>query len=210
MSILHSIEENELEYEDEDEVEIKMMRTEMDKEFYEDSITPIICHNFSPTSNPPIKPKDSGNMEMKPDIENMTIREYLEYKAVKERRLWDDVRSRRSPTYYNEADIDSFHRNKSKTFSYPYSHNLTPQHPCFLPIQPYPKNYFVPTNESNDGGIHVKCDRMLSDLGLRAFLGVAAMAVIPNVSRTPSFVIILVGPAVAGQGWLDTLLLVLC
>ncbi|GJY78337.1 hypothetical protein Tco_0484138 [Tanacetum coccineum] len=55
------------------------------------------------------------------------------------------------------------------------------------------------------GGIHVECDRMLSDLGLRAFVGVAAMAVIPNVSRTPSFVIILVGPAVAGQGWLDTL-----
>ncbi|GJX98252.1 hypothetical protein Tco_0355271 [Tanacetum coccineum] len=87
---------------------------------------------------------------MEPDTENMTISEYLEYKAAKERRLWDDVRSRRSPTKYNEADVDSFHRNKSKTFSYPYSHNLTPPHPCFLPVQPYPKNYFVSTNESND------------------------------------------------------------
>ncbi|GJZ62931.1 zf-CCHC domain-containing protein [Tanacetum coccineum] len=70
---------------------------------------------------------------MEPDTENMTISEYLEYKAVKERRVWDDVRSRRSPTKYNEENVDSFNRNKSKTFSYPYSHNLTPPHPCFLP-----------------------------------------------------------------------------
>ncbi|GKD35358.1 hypothetical protein Tco_1250867 [Tanacetum coccineum] len=55
------------------------------------------------------------------------------------------------------------------------------------------------------GRIHVECGRMLSDRGLRAFVMLAAMAVIPNVSRTPSFVIILVVPAVAGQGWLDTL-----
>ncbi|GJU81891.1 hypothetical protein Tco_1284256 [Tanacetum coccineum] len=47
-------------------------------------------------------------------IENMTISEYLEYEVAKEKRLWDDVRSRRSPTYYNEADIDYFHRNKKE------------------------------------------------------------------------------------------------
>ncbi|GJT41722.1 hypothetical protein Tco_0941587 [Tanacetum coccineum] len=41
---------------------------------------------------------------MEPDIENMTISEYLEYEAAKERRLWDDFRSRRSPTNYNEDD----------------------------------------------------------------------------------------------------------
>ncbi|GJR68978.1 hypothetical protein Tco_0015043 [Tanacetum coccineum] len=63
--LLHSFEENKLEYEDEDEVEIKMMGTGMDKEslehnLYEDNITLIICYNFSPTSNPPIKPKDSA------------------------------------------------------------------------------------------------------------------------------------------------------
>ncbi|GKC62502.1 hypothetical protein Tco_1095100, partial [Tanacetum coccineum] len=87
---------------------------------------------------------------MELDTENMTISEYLEYKAAKERRLWDDVQSRRSPTKYNEADVDSFHRNKSKTFSYPYSHNLTPLYPCFLLVQPYPKNYLVSTNERND------------------------------------------------------------
>ncbi|GKE67297.1 hypothetical protein Tco_1521458 [Tanacetum coccineum] len=70
MPILHSFEENKLEYEDEDEVEIMMMGTGMDKEslehnLHEDDITLIICHNFSPTSNPPIKPKDSGNFRMK-------------------------------------------------------------------------------------------------------------------------------------------------
>ncbi|GJR87391.1 hypothetical protein Tco_0211402 [Tanacetum coccineum] len=90
------------------------------------------------------------NMEMEPDIENMTISEYFEYEAVKEIRLWDDVRSSRSPTNYNEANVDSFHQNKSKNFSYPYSHNFTPPHPCFLPVQPYLKNYFVSTNGSND------------------------------------------------------------
>ncbi|GKA28400.1 hypothetical protein Tco_0714568 [Tanacetum coccineum] len=65
MPIFHSFEENKLEYEDKDEVDIKMMGTGMDKEslehnLYEKDITPIICHNFSPTLNPPIKPKDSG------------------------------------------------------------------------------------------------------------------------------------------------------
>ncbi|GKA16658.1 reverse transcriptase domain-containing protein [Tanacetum coccineum] len=70
MPILHSFEENELEYEDEDEVEIKMMGIGMDKEslehnLYKDDITLIICHNFSLTLSPPIKPKDSGNFRMK-------------------------------------------------------------------------------------------------------------------------------------------------
>ncbi|GJZ44698.1 hypothetical protein Tco_0591953 [Tanacetum coccineum] len=77
MPILHSFEENKLEYEDEDEVEIKMMGTGMDKEslehnLYENDITLIICHNFSPTSNPPIKPKDSGSFRMKV-VEPLTI-----------------------------------------------------------------------------------------------------------------------------------------
>ncbi|GJR50879.1 hypothetical protein Tco_1401400 [Tanacetum coccineum] len=39
-----------------------------------------------------------GIMEMEPDIENMTLTEYLEYEAVKERRLWDNVQSKSSPT----------------------------------------------------------------------------------------------------------------
>ncbi|GKB84324.1 hypothetical protein Tco_0956596 [Tanacetum coccineum] len=54
-------------------------------------------------------------------------------------------RSRRSPTNYNGADVDSFHQNKSNTFYYPYSRYLpTP------PVQPYPKNYLVSTKVSND------------------------------------------------------------
>ncbi|GJZ30915.1 hypothetical protein Tco_0575962 [Tanacetum coccineum] len=60
----------------------------------------------------PFKKEESGNMEMESGIENMKISEYFEYEATTERRFWDDVRSRRSPTNYNEADVDSFHRNK--------------------------------------------------------------------------------------------------
>ncbi|GJT55017.1 hypothetical protein Tco_0990071 [Tanacetum coccineum] len=84
-------------------------------------------------------------MEIELDIENMTIYEYLEYEAAKGRRLWDDVRSRRSPTHYDETYFNSFHRNKGNTFYYPYSHYLpTP------PVQLYPKNYLVSTKVSND------------------------------------------------------------
>ncbi|GJV59989.1 hypothetical protein Tco_1466089 [Tanacetum coccineum] len=63
--------------------------------------------HYSRSSSLPVSAL-SGNIEMEPDTENMTISKYLEYKAVKERRIWDDVRSRRSPTKYNEADVDSF------------------------------------------------------------------------------------------------------
>ncbi|GKD54319.1 hypothetical protein Tco_1287706 [Tanacetum coccineum] len=82
---------------------------------------------------------------MEPGIENMTICEYLEYEAAKGRILWDDVRSRKSPTHYDETDFNSFHQNKSNTFYFPYSHYLpTP------PVQPYPKNYLVSIKVSND------------------------------------------------------------
>ncbi|GJT56741.1 hypothetical protein Tco_0991795 [Tanacetum coccineum] len=87
---------------------------------------------------------------MKPHIKNMTINEYLEYEAAKKRKLWDNVRSKRSPTNYDEADFNSFHRNKSSTFNYPYSNNLPPPHPYSLPVQTYPKNYLVSANISND------------------------------------------------------------
>ncbi|GKB36184.1 zinc finger, CCHC-type containing protein [Tanacetum coccineum] len=80
MAILHSFEENKLEYEDEDEVEINMMGTGMDKEslehnLHENDITSIICHNFSPTSNPPIKLKDSGSFRMKIPLTLMVLQE---------------------------------------------------------------------------------------------------------------------------------------
>ncbi|GJU23444.1 putative alpha/beta hydrolase fold protein [Tanacetum coccineum] len=86
-----------------------------------------------------------GNMEMEPDIKNMAMSEYLEYEAAKERRLWDDVRSRKSPTHYDEANISSSHQNKSNTFYYPYSHDIPPR-----PVQSYPKNYLVSTEILDD------------------------------------------------------------
>ncbi|GJY71002.1 hypothetical protein Tco_0474705 [Tanacetum coccineum] len=42
------------------------------------------------------------------DIENMTMSEYLEYEAAKERIVWDDVQSRRSPTHYDEGILALF------------------------------------------------------------------------------------------------------
>nr|GEX27397.1 hypothetical protein [Tanacetum cinerariifolium] len=58
MPILDSFKECKLEYEDEDEVEIKMIGTRMDKQslehnLYENDISLMICHNFPLTSNPP-------------------------------------------------------------------------------------------------------------------------------------------------------------
>ncbi|GJX54947.1 hypothetical protein Tco_0284844 [Tanacetum coccineum] len=77
MPILYSCEENKLEYEDKDEVEIKMMGTGIDKEslehnLSENDITLIICHSFSLNSNPPIKPKDSGSFRMKENLQEIT------------------------------------------------------------------------------------------------------------------------------------------
>ncbi|GJZ57142.1 hypothetical protein Tco_0612636, partial [Tanacetum coccineum] len=77
MPILHSFEESKHEYKDKDEVEIKMIGTKIDKEslehnLYKNDISLIICHNFPPTSNPPIKPKDSGNSNMKV-VDSLTI-----------------------------------------------------------------------------------------------------------------------------------------
>ncbi|GJR91287.1 hypothetical protein Tco_0215298 [Tanacetum coccineum] len=61
-----------------------------------------------------------GFREEEPDIENMTPNEYLKYESEKKIRLWRSVRPKDSPTGYKKADIDSFHRDKSRTFNYPY------------------------------------------------------------------------------------------
>ncbi|GJZ87653.1 hypothetical protein Tco_0659263 [Tanacetum coccineum] len=58
---------------------------------------------YDVTWSMPLHRKDDSSwdqriMEMEPDIENLTLNEYLEYEAVKERRLWDNVRSKSSPT----------------------------------------------------------------------------------------------------------------
>nr|GEW85140.1 hypothetical protein [Tanacetum cinerariifolium] len=78
MPILHSFEENKLEYEDEDAVEIKIMGTGKDNEslehnLYKNDITLIICHIFSLTLNPPIKPKDLASEPVaQPSNKNQT------------------------------------------------------------------------------------------------------------------------------------------
>ncbi|GJY18111.1 hypothetical protein Tco_0389602 [Tanacetum coccineum] len=53
-----------------------------------------------------------GIMGMEPDIENMTLNEYLECEAAKEMKLWENVRSGRSSTNYDKANVESFHQNK--------------------------------------------------------------------------------------------------
>ncbi|GJV54126.1 hypothetical protein Tco_1449867, partial [Tanacetum coccineum] len=64
----------------------------------------------------------SGIMEIESDIENMTLNEYLEYKAKMERRLRRNVLSNINPTKYEGADFNSFHRDKSRAFDYLYYH----------------------------------------------------------------------------------------
>ncbi|GKD28395.1 hypothetical protein Tco_1239173, partial [Tanacetum coccineum] len=65
-------------------------------------------------------------MKMEPDIENMTLNKYLEYKAEKERRL------RR-----NDVEIDKYH-------------DLPPLHPCFQSTQLYTEDDLVSSNESDE------------------------------------------------------------
>ncbi|GJV29310.1 hypothetical protein Tco_1385758 [Tanacetum coccineum] len=62
-----------------------------------------------------------GVMEVEPDIENMTLEEYLKYESEKERRLWKSVRSKGSPIRYEGTNFDSFHREKSQSLEYPDS-----------------------------------------------------------------------------------------
>ncbi|GJY07970.1 hypothetical protein Tco_0375024 [Tanacetum coccineum] len=59
-------------------------------------------------------------MEMKPDIWNMTLNEYLEYESEKERRSWRNVQSKSSPTRHEGADFNSSYRDKSITSDFPH------------------------------------------------------------------------------------------
>ncbi|GJS18792.1 hypothetical protein Tco_0413264 [Tanacetum coccineum] len=78
-------------------------------------------------------------MEMEPGIENMTLNKYLEYEAEKERLLWDNVRSRRSPTNYDEAVADSFHQNKKDV--------IQPLIPTTLHTTPPNEDYVAPATK---------------------------------------------------------------
>nr|GEW18245.1 hypothetical protein [Tanacetum cinerariifolium] len=89
----------------------------------------------------------------------MTLEEYLKCESEKESRLWRSVRSKGSPTRYEGEDIDSFHRNKNRTFYYPYYYEdieiekyyeLPPLHPCFQPLQVYTKAGLVSPNKRDE------------------------------------------------------------
>nr|GEU54576.1 hypothetical protein [Tanacetum cinerariifolium] len=86
----------------------------VDSQVFTKSISKVyVSENiYTGTSLKPLFEK--GIMETMPDIENMTLNEYLEYEVEKERRLWDNVQSRRSPNNYDEVDVDSFYQNKNK------------------------------------------------------------------------------------------------
>ncbi|GJY05913.1 hypothetical protein Tco_0371853 [Tanacetum coccineum] len=71
-----------------------------------------------------------GIMEMELDIENMTLNEYLDYEAEKERQL---RRTFDYPYYHEDIEIDK-------------NHDLPPLHPCFQP-QPYTKAGLVSPNK---------------------------------------------------------------
>ncbi|GJW57726.1 hypothetical protein Tco_0104457 [Tanacetum coccineum] len=102
---------------------------------------------------------NSEIMEMEPDIENMTLNEYLEYEAKKERRSWRNARSKSSLTRYEGADINSSHHDKSITLDFPHYYEdsfidkcnaLTPLLPCFRPFQPHNERGYQSPNMSNE------------------------------------------------------------
>ncbi|GJT23148.1 hypothetical protein Tco_0893085 [Tanacetum coccineum] len=68
-------------------------------------------------------------MEMEPDIENMTLNEYLDYEAKRKRRLWDN--------YYEDAFIDKYYV-------------LPPLLPCFQPSLPHNERGYESPNTNNE------------------------------------------------------------
>ncbi|GJS06409.1 retrovirus-related pol polyprotein from transposon TNT 1-94 [Tanacetum coccineum] len=85
--------------------------------------------------------------KMEKDIEDMTIAEYIKYKAEMKRQSWRDCQSY-SPIKYDNWDVGSLYLEKNKTSDYLYYTNdakidayydLPPLLPCFKPIQPYTK-----------------------------------------------------------------------
>ncbi|GJT00470.1 hypothetical protein Tco_0821639 [Tanacetum coccineum] len=66
-------------------------------------------------------------MEMEPDIENMTINEYLEYEADKKRQLWRNIQSKSSPTRppqpHNECGYESPDENDDFVAQPPHTPN---------------------------------------------------------------------------------------
>ncbi|GKC88313.1 hypothetical protein Tco_1148962 [Tanacetum coccineum] len=98
----------------------------------------------------------------------MTLNEYLEYEAKKERRIRRNVRSKINLTKYEGADFNYFNRDKSRAFDYLYYHEdieikkyyeLPILLSCFQPTQPYTELGLVSSSESNE----VDIDSMITE-----------------------------------------------
>nr|GEU37786.1 RNA-directed DNA polymerase, eukaryota, reverse transcriptase zinc-binding domain protein [Tanacetum cinerariifolium] len=99
------------------------------------------------------------------DIEDLTIAEYIEYKAEMKRQSRRDDQSY-FLTKYDDGDVGSFHREKNRTLDYPdyaddakivADYDLPPLRPCFKPIQPYIRH----RNESSNGGLEEEISYIL-------------------------------------------------
>ncbi|GKD00604.1 hypothetical protein Tco_1170878, partial [Tanacetum coccineum] len=73
------------------------------------------------------------------------------------------ARSKRNPTTFEEADFNSFHRDKSRAFNYPHYHKdieinkyhgLPLLHLCFQLAQPYTEACLVSSNTSDEVDIN--------------------------------------------------------
>ncbi|GJR50455.1 retrovirus-related pol polyprotein from transposon TNT 1-94 [Tanacetum coccineum] len=122
---------------------------------------------------------NKGIMEMEPDIENMTLDEYLEYEAEKERRLRDNLRSKSGPTRYERADFNSSHRDKSISLDFPhyYEDALIDNYyalplllPCFQPSQPHNERVYELKTCDEWGKRKFSMGVMLTHLGIQTMI----------------------------------------
>ncbi|GKA59820.1 hypothetical protein Tco_0759133, partial [Tanacetum coccineum] len=161
---LKPIMENKLKYEDEDEVEIKMIGTGMDKEslehnLYKNDMTWIICHNFSPTSNPPIKPKDLGIFRMKENMDdpNITIEEYIrleEEKVCKRGKVYNWETAKYGKIWYDE-DVHDLRSIETEfpaiVFDDAFTSEVTPSYePTVSPLNDNKIDFRISFGESDD------------------------------------------------------------
>ncbi|GKD47200.1 hypothetical protein Tco_1271845 [Tanacetum coccineum] len=95
---------------------------------------------------------------MEKDIKNMTIAEYMEYEAQMKWQSWRDAQSY-FPTKYENTNINSFNRNKSRVLGYAHHsddskinayYELPPLLPFFKPVQPHTEDRYEPLEEDID------------------------------------------------------------
>ncbi|GJV01989.1 hypothetical protein Tco_1335558 [Tanacetum coccineum] len=91
-----------------------------------------------------------SNEEMKPNIENMTLEEYLRYESEKESQVWKCVRSKRRTTRYKKGYVDSFYDNKNEEFDEDEYYRLPPLKPCFQTPQLCTRFNSMPHNSNEE------------------------------------------------------------